>query len=516
MQENESIRGYESISSLRVFSIGQVAASAAGVVGDALIGIFVKDLPLGGVFALSAIAALGGLATWLLLRQPSRTKYVVATYVFAGSSVIAVGLSLLLFGAKTGVPAFFVWPTATAAMLLGLVGGVSVALVCALVTALVFGLQTANIFTPSLNSDASSYIGAFAVALALTLVVVVATVAGGNIRKALIEAQDKAHSLAQAYAQLRDKARAEISAKEEAGRLSESLVQTSTQQQQSATNAATAITQISSQVAELSAAAAQIASAARLIRDVGDRTHEMAEDTRTRLDSDRDQLSQAVQSGEQLQTAARQVNDNVKQMGQILSLITEVAEETHMLSLNATIEATGTGESGRRFRVIAAEVGNLASKVNSSTEQVAAIVQNVQRTVQTMIGAANQAVDSIKRSQVANLTTGEQIDQVSQAASEVAREGFLIVSSTEQQRRSTELIATGMQDVSNVSSQAVGASEHLATIATQLNAAMDKLAGTLPREAIEGIDVTQLGNGGSSGPQSSQLNTARLNLSGST
>ncbi|PZR95328.1 MAG: hypothetical protein DLM69_11700, partial [Candidatus Chloroheliales bacterium] len=179
--------------------------------------------------------------------------------------------------------------------------------------------------------------------------------------------------------------------------------------------------------------------------------------------------------------------------------ITEVAEETHMLSLNATIEATNTGESGRRFRVIATEVGNLANKVNTSTEQVAAIIQAVQRTVQTMLTSANQTVDSIKRSQVSNLATGEQIEQVSEAASDVAREGFLIVSSTEQQRRSTELIEAALQQVLTISQQAVASSEQLTQTAAELNDTVERLVAITPEGELARAALSANGSDGSGG-----------------
>ncbi len=483
-------------SPLRIFSWGQILATITGAVGVALISSFLPGVPIGLVLLVCLVAALGGGGALVLLNLRLVRG---ALYTFVLSSIIAVGLSLLIFGVRTGVPALFAWPIATAAMLLGTAAGIGATFICATIIAVGFAFESTGGFTPALTGEADSVIGAFCVALSLSLVVVVATVAGGSIRRALAETQRTAAELVQTNATLNLALETERGVKKAAGQLADGLLDNSAEQKEVAGKASAAISQVAGQVSELTAAAAQIAVAARLIREVGERSLEMADDAKGRLDRDREQLNQAVSAGEQMQFAAKQAGDNIRQMGQIINLITEVAEETHMLSLNATIEATNTGESGRRFRVIATEVGNLANKVNTSTEQVAAIIQAVQRTVQTMLTSANQTVDSIKRSQVSNLATGEQIEQVSEAASDVAREGFLIVSSTEQQRRSTELIEAALQQVLTISQQAVASSEQLTQTAAELNDTVERLVAITPEGELARAALSANGSDGSGG-----------------
>lgn len=482
--------------SLRLFGMGQLFASAAGIVFVLILPLILPGVPIPIVtlLVITGITLFGAVLTLYLI---ARNLLQPAVYAFVIAQLVVGDLAIITIGARSGVAAIYIWVISVASMVLGGLAAGVVIIACIVLATISFALETFHVYTPPIGGEASVYLGHFAVILAFGLAGVVAIVAGGNIRRALAETEEKATQLEAAYSSLSQATTVGATVTSEARNLAAALVNSSSQQEASASTAASSIAQISAQISELSATATQILASARSVRDVGDRTHEMAEDTRARLDKDRDQLNQAVQAGEQLQTAARQVSENVKQMGQIIGLITEVAEETHMLSLNATIEATGTGETGRRFKVIAQEVGNLAAKVNSSTEQVGAIVQNVQRTVQAMIGIANQAVDSIKRSQIANLATGEQINQVSQAASEVAREGFLIVSSTEQQRKATSEIDNAVGGVAGVSRQAEEASKQLATIASQLNLTVDRLAALLPEQ-----EVTEATDGESTGTSS--------------
>jgi len=197
------------------------------------------------------------------------------------------------------------------------------------------------------------------------------------------------------------------------------------------------------------------------------------------LAADREQLNRAVVAGEQMQTAARQVETSVAKVTQVLGLISEIAADTHLLSLNATIEAAGAGTAGKRFAVVAGEVGKLANKVNGAVEEIGALVAGMQGTVQVMRHDADQALTSVRESQAASGATEEQIKVLLGQLDEVLHEIYRISSSTEQQRRATSQIAGSMGDLTTVSSQAASLSGQLADIARRLSEAAGRLTGTL-------------------------------------
>src|ERR1051326_6263946 len=86
-----------------------------------------------------------------------------------------------------------------------------------------------------------------------------------------------------------------------------------------------------------------------------------------------------------------------QQVGGILEIINELAEQTNILAINATIEAAGAGESGRRFAVVADEIRKLADRVGASTKEIRVIVDDVRGAVNSTVmatEAGSKAVES--------------------------------------------------------------------------------------------------------------------------
>ena len=89
-----------------------------------------------------------------------------------------------------------------------------------------------------------------------------------------------------------------------------------------------------------------------------------------------------------------------QQIGGILEIINEMAEQTNILSINASIEAVGAGESGRRFGVVADEIRKLADRVAGSTKEIKSLIDEIRSAVHTTVMATesgSKAVDAGNR-----------------------------------------------------------------------------------------------------------------------
>ncbi len=151
----------------------------------------------------------------------------------------------------------------------------------------------------------------------------------------------------------------------------------------------------------------------------------------------------------------------VRQIGSVVDLISQIAEQTNLLALNATIEAARAGEAGRGFAVVASEVKTLAGQTARATEEISRRISEIQeRTHQTVddIAEAAKTIDAMTAVAVAIRTA---VVQQETATSDMA---FQIDASIENSRQSVDLIAAAGEAIKSMALRAtdmVGAANAL-------------------------------------------------------
>jgi methyl-accepting chemotaxis protein len=168
-----------------------------------------------------------------------------------------------------------------------------------------------------------------------------------------------------------------------------------------------------------------------------------------------------------------------QQIGAILDLINELAEQTNILSINATIEAAGAGEGGRRFAVVANEVRRLADRVAGSAREIRALVEEIQAAANTTVMATEdgrKAVDAGGRQFGDVLSAFERITQRVTATTEAARE---IELSTKQQTTAVEQVNLAIADVAHAAKESEASTAQTLATAGQLATVSTRLAGLI-------------------------------------
>jgi len=137
-------------------------------------------------------------------------------------------------------------------------------------------------------------------------------------------------------------------------------------------------------------------------------------DSAAAINEGRENVNQLINYAESSETAGAEaaqqltsLKDYTAQMGNIISLIKGVAEQTNLLSLNASIEAARAGEAGRGFAVVASEISNLAAQTQSATEDIHNLIGNVTAEMDNVANAITALVESNQiQTESARVTAG--------------------------------------------------------------------------------------------------------------
>lgn len=127
------------------------------------------------------------------------------------------------------------------------------------------------------------------------------------------------------------------------------------------------------------------------------------------------------------------LDEDTRNIGQIIEVITNIADQTNLLALNAAIEAARAGEHGRGFAVVAEEVRSLASKTQSSTQQIQQLIQHLNDAVAMAVKVMEQSQKTSASSEQHVTTAIDALKQIAQQVSSISDMNAQIATAVEQQ-----------------------------------------------------------------------------------
>jgi methyl-accepting chemotaxis protein len=290
-----------------------------------------------------------------------------------------------------------------------------------------------------------------------------------STQKRIVEAAEGARSLSQRMAAAAGQLSVQVNEAQAGAR----------EQADRATETATAMDQMNSAVGE-------VARSSHHAADNAERTEAQARDGH-------DIVNEVASSINQVSTMASKLKDNMSELGgqaedigRVMTVITDIADQTNLLALNAAIEAARAGEAGRGFAVVADEVRKLAEKTMTATTEVGESIgaiqggtrQNIKETdgvaevVQNCSSLAEKAGESLAEIVTLSYNSSEQIQEIAAAA--------------EQQSTSSEQIAQATGEVHKISQATSQAMTESANACAELTEIVREL-----NELIEGLNVSE-------------------------
>ncbi|MBI4806566.1 MAG: methyl-accepting chemotaxis protein [Desulfovibrio sp.] len=150
-------------------------------------------------------------------------------------------------------------------------------------------------------------------------------------------------------------------------------------------------------------------------------------------------------------------------IGNVLNVITDIADQTNLLALNAAIEAARAGEAGRGFAVVADEVRKLAEKTMTATKQVGDAIAGIQSGTTKNIGNAARAVEIVESVTTLATRSGASLSEIVQLIDLTSDQVRTIATASEQQSATSEQINRALEEVSHISNATSEAMEHCST-----------------------------------------------------
>jgi sn-glycerol 3-phosphate transport system substrate-binding protein len=261
------------------------------------------------------------------------------------------------------------------------------------------------------------------------------------------------------------------------------------------------IQSISDEMRNLSATIEEIASAANEVADTsgeasvrGESALESASAAMTTLDRLTDNAEATVNKVERL-------NDLLSDIEEIVDFITDVADQTNMLALNANIEAARAGDSGDGFAVVAEEVKSLATETKEATDEIAASIQDVHEQADATVSEMYDTRESVEDTRSSVASALEELDTVVSMVEEVDTSVQEIDAATDTQADSTQEVVSmvdGVEDISaRTAEEAAVAADAAADQTTELAEVSTRVSTLTERaESLEAsLDTFELATG---------------------
>ncbi len=173
------------------------------------------------------------------------------------------------------------------------------------------------------------------------------------------------------------------------------------------------------------------------------------------------------------------------QIGEIVQVIDDIADQTNLLALNAAIEAARAGEQGRGFAVVADEVRKLAERTTKATKEIANMIKRIQKDTNGAVESIQQGTAEVQKGKDLAAKAGESLEQIISGSAVVVDSAMQVAAASEEQSASAEQISKNIEAISSVTQQSAAGTQQIARAAEDLNRLTDNLQNLVSKFKID-------------------------------
>ena len=176
---------------------------------------------------------------------------------------------------------------------------------------------------------------------------------------------------------------------------------------------------------------------------------------------------------------AQELERSSKQIGEIVKLINDIADQTSLLALNAATEAARAGEQGKGFSIVADEVRKLSERTMKATKEIEAMIKNIQRETSQAVASMDEGTLEVKKGMKLADQAGHSLQEIVKISQKVTDMITRIAVSSEQQSATSEQISQNVEIIHSVSKQMADNTREVASASEGLKHLTEQLQETV-------------------------------------
>ncbi len=177
-----------------------------------------------------------------------------------------------------------------------------------------------------------------------------------------------------------------------------------------------------------------------------------------------------------------------EEIGEIVQVIDDIADQTNLLALNAAIEAARAGEQGRGFAVVADEVRKLAERTTKATKEIAVMIKKIQKDTSGAVESMGQGTKEVDSGRKLTNKAGESLKQIISGAEKVVDIITQVAAASEEESITSEQISKNIETINNVTQESATGIQQIAKASEDLSKLTKDLQELISKFKIEGIN----------------------------
>ncbi|RNB86757.1 methyl-accepting chemotaxis protein [Brevibacillus nitrificans] len=229
---------------------------------------------------------------------------------------------------------------------------------------------------------------------------------------------------------------------------------------------------------EMAVGIGQIAEAVASVSEEAAKSNQEAKNGDEMLQAVMQQMNAISQSTNETTAVIQQLRERSAHIGKIIDVITGIADQTNLLSLNAAIEAARAGEQGRGFAVVAHEVRKLAEQSRHSSEQISGLIHDIQSDTEKVVQAMAQDSQEVAAGLEYVRKTGDGFARIVHSVESVSNQIHELSSVSEEMSASAQQVSASIEEMSKIAKDTADNAQNVASASEEQLASMEEITAS--------------------------------------